>query len=236
MAHRNKNLLEAFTASRAEERTGAPKPPQVKGAQPAAGGPFASSSAPTARPQPAPAVAAPAPRPEARAATAPQDLPRRLGILALVALACFFLGRWSVSGVAAAPSSDGSSGGAGEVSDASRAGLQGRVPQSTAPGSTPEAALMNPKNRYTIVAAQYSSSAQSQEIALAAQRYLVAQGFPAALPYVKGKNLYLVVGAAEEMAKLDELLSRLKKLPGPGGKPDDFKTALVMPIEQIVQR
>jgi hypothetical protein len=231
MTQRSKNLLEAFNATRAAEKAPAP-PPAARSVPPKVGGPFAEAPARPAPPPPAPAL----PIPSGRARELAQW--RQVAIYVVGALGAFILGRLSVGSSAEASESDSPPVNAA-VNAPQAPTAQPSTPAASADGTeaaqlAADKALSDARNKYAILAAQYAESAS--EIARAASRYLAQQGLPACHVYRRGKNLYLIVGAAQNLVELDVLLARLRELPGPNGQAGDFKSAFVVPIDQYVER
>lgn len=233
MTQRSKNLLEAFNASRAVEKqpaqASAPRSVPAK-----VGGPFAESA-----PSAAPATVSLLGNQNGRA----RELAmwRQAAIYVGVALVFFLLGRVTGGGSSAAASETGSP---PRQQQAAAPAVNPAPSQPTPPAKTntalnvqqaAEKALGDKSNEYTILAASYDFSDSAQGIAVAASQYLQAQGLPASV-YRRGKNLYLVVGAAARLVDLDELLKRLRAMPGPSGRPGDFKSALVDKIDKYVER
>lgn len=234
MAIQKKNLLEAFQASAAAEK--APSAPAPR-ASSKAGGPFAAAS------PPAPA-ALETPR---RERWKPDQLQRLVALFVVVSVAAFFLGRASVSSVGAqdAPASAGPA--AGE--EAARAAL---APPGTSPAAAPsqpepasaatkaatpaERALLDPRNRYTVKLVEYRSG-RDDELALETLRYLQGLGLPAVAQF-RGKQLFILLGAAASTGELDDLLARARTLTGPPplSKKNEFHDAYVVVIDKLIQR
>lgn len=254
MSQRSKNLLEAFNQSRAPEKSAQPVA-TPKGSTPRVGGPFADASAPPraraeARTEPVVARAEPRPR-ETRpandhASRAGVGLPAarwRVAFLCVAVATIFFvLGRASVSRAAgpnespsAAPDVDAG------VSNTPAAVKPEQPAATNAAGSTPQAALLDKRNKFTVLAATYiysdaKSRESRREMASAACTHLQQQGLPVALyDHPTRKQYLLLVGAATTFSDLDTLLARVRNTPSARGQLE-FQTALSVPIDNYVER
>ena len=235
MAHRQKNLLEAFNASAAIEKSESERTSDSS----AAGGPFALETQPAVQSAPdvKPGLAESLLHPENRG-----------GLLVLAGLGltlAFLAGRASVRRVEAEedPALPGT-----RAPEQVRAALPtpGAAPatQATAepelsqePRTQAERALLDPENRYTIKLVEYSNSERDEELAWEAFYYLEDQGLPAAV-LGRGQRLFIVVGAARQQAQLDDLLQRAKTMKGPPprSKKAEFFDAYVDKIDKFIQR
>lgn len=245
MAHRQKNLLEAFSASAAAEKS---ESERASGSS-AAGGPFAPEAPP---PEAPPRVERPQLPPRKPSLSETLMHPEnRGGLLVLVALGltlAFLAGRATVSRVAA---KEGGSPAATE-SEHARASLPtpdletapggdegGRPEQelSQEPSSPAERALLDPENRYTIKLVEYGSGDRDAELAWEAFDYLEEQGLPAAI-LGRGKRLFIVLGAAPRSADLDDLVEIAKTMngPPPRSKKAEFFDAYVDKIDKFIDR
>lgn len=254
MSQRSKNLLEAFNQSRAPEKSAQPVA-TPKGSTPRVGGPFADAAgAPRARAEvrTEPVVARAEPRPRESRPTA--ELTSRAGVglpaarwrvaILCVAVATIFfvLGRASVSR-AAGPADPGVQ--TPEVdSSVSNTPAPAKPEPATAnasTGVTPQAALLDKRNKFTVLAATYiysdaKSRESRREMASAACTHLQQQGLPVALyDHPTRKQYLLLVGAATTFSDLDALLARVRNTPSARGQLE-FQTALSVPIDNYVER
>jgi hypothetical protein len=94
-------------------------------------------------------------------------------------------------------------------------------------------------NRFTVRAIYYGNTPKGWKRALAAYRYLRAQGLPAIAPIDQGEILVLCVGAEPRReGRLDQLSERLRELPGPPpqGEAGAFAGAYFVNIDDLVER
>ncbi len=248
-------MLEAFKttsqAAKPAERSESVSPPL----------PQVAPANPTAKPT-AKSTSTAAPRTDPRAmrrSSDPLAFTRspivRLAVLqvALLALA-FFIGRWTASASGpksevhaetndptvakspeiATPPAPATKGNATQTSvpDVNASSLRAR-PANPTPADT---ALFDPKNKYTVKMIEYQSTEGFAALATGVYEYLRGKGFPVCQPYVSGKSISVMVGAAPGTGDLEKLLDQLKALPGPNGKTGEFKTAYISPIDRIVKR
>jgi hypothetical protein len=257
MVNRQKNLLDAFSASAAVESA----PEREPRAEP--GGPFVSV---TPR-EPVPQVKSPA-----RQAVSEEEIQATLrqtsflemllrpenrhGLVALqvVLLALVFLaGRASVGRVdagattaaEAGPPSDVTTAGTGSTGAGAPGSVRAAVPIPTAasgedhaerlePRTPAELALMDPANLYTIKLVEYQKD-HGESLAWKTMDYLEDLRLPAVMLY-RGERLFIVLGAAARQADLDQLLRLAKTMNGPGGKKAEFADAYVDKIAKFLDR
>jgi len=218
MVHPEKHLLEAFQETGAR----APQPP-------------------------APAQAARGSAYPATASRGESALWLRALVVLVVAFGCFVLGRWSMmlpkdaqaaepakaparKPVAANPST--STSGNSAVAQPKPAPAQ----PTAAAAKGADAALLDPNNRWTLLAVTYGNSPANRELARSTAEYLRKQGLPAAEPVQSGKNVVVLVGAAPTSGGLFELQTALRALPGPSGRARDFATAYPVDINSWLER
>ena len=238
MPQRSKNLLEAFnTSQKAEKRESGSAPEGQSTAR--AGGPFAAGStrveapAPRAQPEPPPA---PPPSRSAKVVLPPipqafdSFLKSTLPLLVTVALAAFLLGRASVRRVdAGAEGGDPSSSSVNRAERAAGMAPTERQLEPTRPQATPIPAesseptdlapLFDPKNKYTIRAAQYAKREGPAKVGWKAYAYLKGKGFEVFPLYDGEKKYQLFIGAAALQLHLDDALAELRRIDGPSGTP-----------------
>ena len=224
MSQPSKHFLDAFKASSASA------------ASPPARAPAAPSPATT------PSLFDSAPRPHALSLQASQV--KLLAAVFVLALVCaFMLGRASVGAVAASESDATSA-----PETPAGAPQQAAVPVAPAAPSnasfgrdaqTPaEAALLDPRNLYTIKLLEYSPSDANKARALETLRYLTDQaGLPAALSS-SPKRIVVLVGAAPDKRGLAELLRRAKTIAGPPplSRSAEFSDAYTVEIDEHFSR
>jgi hypothetical protein len=234
MAHREKNLLEAFSASAAVEKATSSEQDEA-----AAGGPFAES--PPSPPQlevddgEKLGIAETLLQPENRGG---------LLILAGLGLTLAFLGGRASKGEVVAAGESEPKGGE-ETSQASA--LPNVIPVAPAAGTTSdpapepelssaEQALVDPINRFTIKLVEYAVD-QDEDFAWANLHYLEDLGLPVAM-LQRGKRLFIVIGAEAKQANLDDLLQQAKSMAGPPprNKPAEFSDAYVVMIDSVLDR
>jgi hypothetical protein len=229
ISQHSKNLLEAFRTS-----SSAPKP--VEPAPPPA--PVAKSASPFA----------PRAKSERRSSFGANPIVRLVLVQIALVGAAFWLGRWSVgafgkSTAAHAQEPDASlqralqpSAPAPSATQApqvvDRTGLEARPSHPTAA----DTALLDPQNKYTIKMVEYTNNDASLELAKRVYVHLRDKGYPVCQPYVSGKSIHVMVGAAPRTPDLEKFLHDLKLLPGPGGKAGEFDSAYIVPIDRIVKR
>lgn len=248
-----KDLLQAFRELEAKRRGGAPDAasPAAAPTQPTSPGPASpgltspSSTSPgSTRPGPTlPGVAAGAPAaagaPGAGAALfRPLTHPVVLAALVLVFALGFFAGRRGLSEAVAGGSSTGGGEEARALGDASPTGTAGAP---TAGADAPEAeadrALYDRANRYTVLAITYdTNSERNRELASATVAAFRALGLPAARPQPSGSALVVVVGAAPTQEGLAALRDDVRLAAGPNGRPGEFSTAGIYPIDNLIER
>jgi hypothetical protein len=241
MAHRQKNLLEAFNASAAIEKSESDHTPDSS----AAGGPFAPEAKPATQAAP-PALLTDEVKPSlVETLLHPEN---RGGLLVLVALGltlAFLAGRASVGRVEAEESSTPVASREPEKARATLPSPSGSPaaeapaePELSQEAQTPaERALLDPENRYTIKLVEYSNSERDEELAWETFYYLEDQGLPAAV-LGRGQRLFIVLGAARQQAELDDLLQQAKTMKGPPprNKKAEFFDAYVDKIDKFIQR
>jgi len=255
MAHRNKNLLEAFSASAASEK--AEQGAAQNGAPPQAGGPFATPPVQESILTPAERElvkeASSGPPAFARAFMRPENYQGLIAVVVILMALSFLIGRATSGSVTAAEESTVAAPEESEVPVLAAAPIP--VPGSTEPvreRSSAEAdlteatddpriaklqaRLADTRNEYTVVMVQYRRD-RDEELANAAFYYLLDQGLPVVMLY-KGSSLYIVLGAAPEQVDLDDLLARAKVLrgPPPGNRKGEFSTAYLQKIDNLVPR
>jgi hypothetical protein len=233
MAHRQKNLLEAFQASSAVEKATSGEKDEA-----AAGGPFAPDAPQLEDPEltaEKPGISETLLQPENRG-----------GLLILLGLGltlAFLAGRASKGAVAAAEDDDEPA-----AAEIERAAVSPHVVP-VAPGAGPvdspepepelsaaEVALVDPLNRFTIKLCEYEVD-QDEDFAWANFHYLEDLGLPVAM-LQRGKRLFVVIGAAAKQADLDELLMQAKTMAGPPprSKKAEFSDAYVVMIDSVLDR
>jgi hypothetical protein len=264
MAHRSKNLLEAFQASGGVQ----PQPPARPAPPPAAPAPKAAPAprppgtpAPETPPTPAPPpnLTAPAAHPavaplsrgapllERLQAWRPTQAQRLIGLGVLIALAFFFLGRASVGRVEAgvtepdgasqvpAPGTENAAGLAPGGAQAPPQSPPKPAPTAEAAFSAVERALEDPRNKYTVKVVEYTVGSES--LAGTTLKYLQDLGLPAAAVVHKGR-LSILLGAEASTADLEGLLKRARTIngPGPRSKEREFFDAYIESIDNVYPR
>ena len=158
-------------------------------------------------------------------------------------MAAFFVGRASVGTPveAGAPESNEVEGGrvveAGSGSTKSPAANSSPAAAGNAESLNPaERALLDPRNRYTVKLVEYQKG-RDDSLAMQTLSWLQGQNLPAVAQF-QGKRLYILLGAGENQAALDELLSTAKSMTGPPplNKPTEFHDAYVVSIDRLIQR
>ena len=265
MAHRNKNLLEAFSASAAGEKaaTGAPD----NGASSRVGGPFATAPVQES-------ILTPAERELVKDATSgppafagdlmrPENFPGLVAAVVILVAVSFLIGRATAGGAgpveasgaqpAMAVQPEAATAGAEQPPvltanpiplPGSNAGVRQRTSAEGDRAESEEAARINDvhaqlkdqTNRYTVKLVEYEQP-RDEVLATATFYYLIDQGLPAAMVY-RGKRLFIVLGAAEQQVGLDSLLKRAKTMDGPPPrhKPTEFFDAYVEKIDNLLER
>ena len=93
--------------------------------------------------------------------------------------------------------------------------------------------LQDPRNKYTVLAISVTRS--NEDIAWINYDHLKASGLPVFRPFVTGNGmLAIVVGAAPKESELHEILSRLKRLPGPNGTGRPYEGAYTNAIRKLI--
>ena len=261
MAHRNKNLLEAFSASAASEKAADGVP--GNGASPRVGGPFATAPVQESILTPAERElvkdATSGPPAFARDLMRPENFPGLIaGVVILVALS-FLIGRATAGSSAeveaGAPQPALGEAQPGQPTAAALSatpiplpGTNTEVQQRTsAEGDRAESAevaritatmaqLQDRGNKYTVKLIEYRNP-RDETLATATFYYLVDLGLPAAMVY-RGKRLFIVLGAAASQVELDTLLQRAKTMDGPPprNKQAEFHTAYLEKIDNLLER
>jgi hypothetical protein len=105
------------------------------------------------------------------------------------------------------------------------------APADSAPAEG-EAALNDPRNKYTIVAITIAKA--NDAIAWENYDHLQAQGLPVFRPFPTPNGmLAIVVGAAPKESDLTADMGRLKGLSGPNGKGRPYEGAYTYPIRKL---
>ena len=239
MVNRQKNLLEAFTASANAEKAASEDPAAVEGAP--SGGPFAPGSGRDDLERSRGSLADTLLHPENRG-----------GLIALVGVLitlAFLAGRMTMERKeAAAAETTGAASGAGQAASAvptprelPSTVAREEAPAAEVPANVPitdfEKALSDPRNRYTIKLIEYEDKDRFRDLAWNTLNYLEDQGIDAASLF-KGKRLFIVVGAAPNQVDLDDLLKRVKTMDGPPPRhvKAEFSTAYVDKIDNLHDR
>jgi hypothetical protein len=230
VVNRQKNLLEAFTASANAEKAASEDPaPKGSGASPA-GGPFVEPSARRERPA--------APRGSLTDTLLhPENRGGLLALLGVLVTLAFLAGRMSrgdgapVAAAAGAPAPE-----TALAEPASREPLAPAIPEAQTPLSEAEKAIADTRNKYTIKLVEYASG-RDEDLAWNTLNYLEGLGLPAAA-ITKGKRMFIVIGAAAKQADLDELLKRAKTMngPPPRNRQAEFSDAYVEKIDNLYER
>lgn len=263
MAHRNKNLLEAFSASAASEKAAEGGPDN--GASARVGGPFAKAPVQES-------ILTPAERELVKDATSgppafagdlmrPENFPGLVAAVVILVAVSFLIGRATAGGAGAVeaggtlPATSEQSAAEGDEQPpvlsatpiplpGSNAGVQQRTSADGDRAESAEAARINdvmdqlkdPTNRYTVKLVEYQQP-RDDVIATSTFYYLIDQGLPAAMVY-RGKRLFIVLGAAERQVDLDDLLKRAKTMEGPPPKHKqaEFFDAYLEKIDNLLER
>ena len=266
MAHRSKNLLEAFQAS----GVGQPQPPARPAPPP---NPPPPQAAPAPHPPGVPAAAvppAPAPPPILAPPAARQAVPpllrggplldqlrawrptqaqRLIGLAILIALTFFFLGRASVGRVEAGAADPGGAPPAASPVPERAAGLAlggAQAPPQSPPPAAPaadarlsevERALEDPRNKYTVKLVEYTVG-KDEHLVGNTFKYLRELGLPAAAVKRKNGRYYILLGAGPSRAALEDLLQKARTLTGPPpySKPNEFHDAYLESIDSVYPR
>ncbi len=237
MTHRQKNLLEAFSASAAVEKAASA---ERDGAT--VGGPFAPESTPDAAepefPSEKPGLGETLLQPENRG-----------GLLILLGLGltlAFLAGRASKGGTVAAKDDEPSIEETRPASTAPTSGSPTVVPIVSAEAanepaagrslSAAELALADPTNRFTIKLCEYEVD-RDEDLAWPNFNYLEDLGLPVAM-IQRGQRLFIVIGAAAQQAELDDQLAQAKSMAGPPprSKSAEFSDAYVVMIDSVLDR
>jgi len=226
MAKRRENMLEAFKAS-SEEPAAQSQP--VEGASTAAEGGGLRGATP----------GRPGPVSRQRPIGAGLELPigavpfvvLQLALIVLVFSIGFLSGRNSSPVQAAGPATDESGdpveldprgqgptkprgdGGGGSTPGPARRDGASRTPELTAA----ERAFLDPANRLTIAVFSADDSEYGLQRATEVQEHLVARGFPAVPPRRWKGTVLVFVGASPTSAGVQDLLERIREVPGPDG-------------------
>jgi len=257
MAHRNKNLLEAFSASAASERSAHEAEHRDAASHP--GGPFATPPSQESILTPAERElikeASSGPPAFARALLRPENYPGAVAVVVLLVGISFLLGRASVRGVAAAEPDAPTASAPAETESAALASDPIPLPGASVPVQRRTSAdgdraetesatqqseisrqLLDLNNRYTVKLVEYQRD-RDEHLANPTYYYLIDQGLPAAMLY-RGKRLIIVLGAAREQVELDSLLQQAKTMrgPPPNNKRAEFSDAYVDKIDNYLDR
>jgi len=108
-------------------------------------------------------------------------------------------------------------------------------PSSNASDEPPSHPILDSKNRYTIVVATYAASEANLDRAWDLSDYLVTLGFDA-IATQKNDLYFVVVGGSPKSATLDNVVARIRELPGPPprSKAREFSDAYAQPISNII--
>jgi hypothetical protein len=229
VVNRQKNLLEAFTASANAEKAASEAPaPKGSGGSPS-GGPFAEPSARRERPA--------APRGSLTDTLLHPE--NRGGLLALVGVLvtlAFVIGRMSGRDGTPVEAASAPEPAPASVEPAAREALAPAAPETKTPISEAEKALADTRNKYTIKLVEYTSD-RDEDLAWNTLNYLESLGLPAAAIY-KGKRMFIVIGAASKQADLDEILKGAKSMngPPPRNREAEFSDAYVEKIDNLIDR
>lgn len=259
MAHRNKNLLEAFSASAANEKSA--KDAAENGAPSSVGGPFATppkqESILTAAERELVKDASTGPPAFARTILRPENYQGLIAAIVIVAAVSFLIGRATSGGVTAAEGAEESASVAPKAVDEQPALAATPIPLPGSVGlvsartseeadlaetddalrmSAIKSELLDPANKYTITLAEYRKD-RDEHLATPTLYYLLDEGLPAAMLY-RGNRLLLVVGAAPRQVDLDDLLERAQTMPGPppSNRKAEFSDAYLNKIDKIIDR
>ncbi len=229
MSQRSKNLLEAFTQSKAPEKSAEPVA-EPRGSAARVGGPFADGATKAATPV-HPRSQDPRPAPVVGTNSSPSR--GRLLVLGVaIAVTFFFVGRISVPGVQAA----GDSAGQDPAPPKTAAVLPAAVLPAPVGVLSNETALLDRANQATILAITYKLSDDNERLARDTCARMIAQQLPAAVwRNPEKKQISLLVGAAPRQIDLDEMLVRVKAAVSERGK-QEFTTAYIVPIDNYIVR
>jgi hypothetical protein len=235
VVNRQKNLLEAFTASANAEKA-ASEDPSVPGSP--SGGPFA----------PGPGREDAIERSSSSLADTLLHPENRGGLIALMGVLitlAFLAGRMTIDEhdetLAAAPAEPAPTGARPARTETPRtpapaaaAAVESEPDQPITPA---EKALADTRNRYTIKLIEYADKKRDEDLAWNLLNYLEDKGYAAASLF-KGNRLFVVVGAAPNQVDLDGDLDRLRALAGPPpmNREGEFSTAYVEKIENLYTR
>jgi hypothetical protein len=264
MVVRKKNLLDAFREAAPEgKRASEPSRQSAPGSSSSpssVGGPFASQPS---NPPPGPSSRPPARPPEdspeidfestripstLELAFADRTLRAVVGIVALIVLGAFVVGRMNADPTEAADGSaradDRSSGPgvierAGASSTSAGGDLVQRNVASAKMGTEDDRAFMDPANKVTIRLIQYDNTETNLELARTTAEHLRRrEGLPVVGPISMGKILVLAAGHAPRIDDLQGLLKHVKTLPGPPPqeKRQPFADAYIVNIDDVVKR
>lgn len=232
MVNRQKNLLEAFTASANAEKA-ASEDPSVPGSP--SGGPFA----------PGPGREDAIERSSSSLADTLLHPENRGGLIALLGVLitlAFLAGRMTMDEregtLAAAPAEPPPTGAQPARAETPRPQAPAAVESEPDQPITPaEKALADTRNRYTIKLIEYADRKRDEDLAWNLLNYLEDQGYAAASLF-KGERLFVVVGAAPNQVDLDGDLDRLRAMTGPPplNRKGEFSTAYVEKIDNLYTR
>lgn len=236
MVNRQKNLLEAFTASANAEKA-ASEDPAVTGSP--SGGPFAPGRGSEERFE----------KPVGTLTDTLLHPENRGGLIALVAVfitLAFLAGMMTgkdeeVAGVAAAGREPVAGPRTERVpAELPRTEKARSEPEPEAEGQKPmspaEKALADTRNKYTVKLVEYQRF-RDEDHQWRTMNYLEDLGLPAAALF-RDKRLFIVLGAAPTQVELDALLKRAKTLTGPppNNTPNEFSDAYVEKIDNLLVR
>ncbi len=174
-------------------------------------------------------VSTPAPAGGARALRQPL-------VWALLFLA-FALGRLSVGGSRTGDGADGSPGRPPSSAGAPAApGLSPTERLGGAPLEAMERALLDPRNRFSVLALTYAQTPRNRQWAQDLVSYLASLDLPVAPPQAVGELILVLVGASPEKADLDGLLARVRATPDASGRRDAFDSAYLVPLDETLRR
>lgn len=159
----------------------------------------------------------------------------------------FFIGRWSKSfgdGVEAKGPGERASLESALGDTPTNAAQPNLAPNNDAAGllsrpqnmTAADAALLDPRNRYTVKAIQYDANERSLALAKEVCAHFARRSLPVCTPYQRGGSLVILVGAAANTADLEELQRAVKSIDSPNGAKGEFGSAYIAPIDSVVQR